>query len=95
MSEPFRYLYHHGCAAITLSRPYPLDALPVALRERTHVCCCSAWRIAADGSLAVWRVGAWREPVRGEVKSKACEREAAPAGAVEALRRPTRARRAP
>jgi hypothetical protein len=33
MSEPFRYLYHHGCAAITLSRPYPLDALPVA-RER-------------------------------------------------------------
>lgn len=92
MTATYRYLYHHGCAAITLSRPYPLDALPVALRERTHVCCCSAWRIAADGTLAVWRSGAWQAPTRGEVKSKVTDFALAPLGAVEALQRPTRAR---
>lgn len=92
MMELFRYLYHHGCSAITLSRPYPIDGLTPALRERTHICCCSAWRVAADGSLAVWRGGRWAKPTRGEVKSKATDFALAPLGAVEALTRPTRAR---
>ena len=92
-AKPFRYLYHHNCSAITLSRPYPIDGLTPALRERTHICCCSAWRVEAlDGSLAVWRAGGWREPGRGEVKSKVTDFALAPLGAVEALTRPTRAK---
>lgn len=92
-AKPFRYLYHHACTAIAASRPHALAGLPPHYYEVTHVCCCSLWRINADGYLAVWRSGAWQAPTRGEVKSKACaRREDAPLGAVEAVQRPTRAR---
>lgn len=93
-AKPFRYLYHHACTAILPSldaRHLPPDA-PRWMREQTHGCYCSAWLINADGSLAVWRGGAWQAPSRGEVKSKATTREDAPLGAVEALTRPTRAK---
>lgn len=91
---PFRYLYHHGCTAIlpSVSAVHAPPNAPQWMREQTHGCWCSAWRIGHGGRFMVYRRGGWREPARGEVKSKVTDFALAPIGAVEALTRPTRAK---
>ena len=88
----FRYLYHGNCSAITPThKPAPAGLSPHQY-EVTHTCCCSLWRIGHGGRFMVYRRGGWREPGRGEVKSKVTDFALAPLGAVEALTRPTRAK---
>lgn len=46
--------------------PYPTD-MPQYMRDRTHGCWCSSWRMTEHSGLLVWRRGAWRRPKPGEL----------------------------
>lgn len=62
-TEEGRYAYHFCCTKILPSR--------IALHKgQTHGCWCSAWKQQDDGTFLQWRDGAWRNPKRGDIKSK-------------------------
>jgi hypothetical protein len=62
-----RYPIHYNCTYILPGKLRP-EAPVKWMRERTHGCCCSAWRMTANG-LRIWRSGAWRKPKPGELRS--------------------------
>lgn len=82
--DPERFS-HRNCTFILDERPKPFGprvhpylrrGFPRFLRERTHGCWCSSWRLTRNG-MRIWRRGAWRKPKPGElrrVKGEALER---------------------
>ena len=60
---------HRACTFILPDgRKHPWPAMaPRFLRERTHGCWCSSWRLTRNG-LRVWRRGAWRKALPGDLR---------------------------
>lgn len=61
---------HKGCTVICADtgRAWPRTA-PKFIRERTHGCWCSSWRLTRNG-LRVWRQGRWQKPRPREVQRR-------------------------
>lgn len=62
---------HRNCSFIlpgrVEGRQMYVEGLPQHVRERTHGCWCSSWRMSRNG-LRIWRRGAWRKPKSGELR---------------------------
>jgi len=78
-TEEGRYAYHWQCTRLEpLNDGYKTvialsPEAPKWVKEQTHLCYCSAWKQNEDGTFRHWREGAWREPIRGAIKSKPIE----------------------
>jgi len=59
--------HHLNCTYILPGRSFP-EGRERWMRERTHGCWCSAWKLLANGQYRIWRCGAWRKPKSGEVR---------------------------
>lgn len=63
---------HHRCTLILPSltaaqlRELHPGRVPRWMRERTHGCWCSSWRLTQMG-FRIWRRGSWRKPKPGEL----------------------------
>lgn len=68
-----RWFAHRRCTYILDGRPSLSVAsdprYPRFLRERTHGCWCSSWKLIDDGTWRVWRRGRWVRPKHREVYS--------------------------
>ena len=60
--------HHLNCTYIMPSRLRKRATDPRWLRERTHGCWCSSWKLLKNGEYRIWRRGAWRKPKPGEVR---------------------------
>jgi hypothetical protein len=62
-----RYPTHRNCTYILPGKSYP-EGREKWMRERTHGCWCSAWKLN-DGQWRIWRLGRWCKPKPGELRS--------------------------
>ena len=58
---------HLNCSYILPGKANP-DGREQWMRERTHGCWCSAWKITDEGAWLIWRNGQWCKPKRGELR---------------------------
>ena len=60
---------HRNCTAIlpAVKRKEIDELFPAWMRERTHGCWCSAWKLDEDGQWWVWRDRQWCKPNKGEM----------------------------
>lgn len=65
MRDP-TYLCHRNCTYILPGRSIP-DAKQKWLREKTHGCWCSSWKMTENG-LRIWKNGRWSKPSKGELR---------------------------
>jgi len=63
-----RHPTHRDCTYILPSRSHP-EASQKWLREKTHCCWCSAWKLMDNGQWRIWRDGDWCKPKPGELRS--------------------------
>jgi len=59
--------HHTKCKGEIIRRDPSPDAITRVLRERTHWCNCSNWKIQPNGYYKVFRYGFWEELESGEV----------------------------
>lgn len=57
---------HKNCTLILDAKFEWPETCPAWMRERTHGCWCSAWKLTEEGMM-IWRENMWQKPKKGEI----------------------------